>query len=62
MLLVVAGDDGTKSRLNDEALVAMISAELEGQSVRDAVASVVETTGIAKNRVYKLALSLVDKS
>ncbi|NCF48974.1 MAG: 16S rRNA (cytidine(1402)-2'-O)-methyltransferase [Bacteroidetes bacterium] len=62
IVLVVAGDDGTKSRLDDEALVAMISAELEGQSVRDAVASVVETTGIAKNRVYKLALSLVDKS
>ena len=37
---------------------AMLRAELDGQRLRDAVKSVVETTGMPRNRVYRLALQL----
>jgi hypothetical protein len=36
----------------------MLRAEMDGQRLRDAVASVVSATGIAKNRVYKMALEI----
>ena len=58
IVLVVAGKPADASAFDDDQLTAMLRAELEGQRLRDAVKSVVETTGLPRNRIYRLALAL----
>ena len=65
IVLLVAGKPADASAFDDDQLAAMLRAELEGQRLRDAVKSVVETTGLPRNRIYRLALALTadtDKS
>ena len=58
IVLLVAGKPADTSAFDDDQLTAMLRAELEGQRLRDAVKSVVETTGLPRNRIYRLALAL----
>ena len=58
IVLLVAGKPADASAFDDDQLAAMLRAELEGQRLRDAVKSVVETTGLPRNRIYRLALAL----
>ena len=58
IVLLVAGKPADASAFDDDQLAAMLRAELEGQRLRDAVKSVVETTGMPRNRIYRLALAL----
>jgi 16S rRNA (cytidine1402-2'-O)-methyltransferase len=58
VVIVVAGRDTGDAVIDDHALTGMLRAEMDGQRLRDAVASVVSATGIAKNRVYKMALEI----
>ena len=58
VVIVVAGRNIEDTLIDDDALAAMLRAEMDGQRLRDAVAAVVAATGIAKNRVYKLALEI----
>jgi len=58
VVIVVAGHNIEESLIDDDALAAMLRAEMDGQRLRDAVAAVVAATGVAKNRVYKLALEI----
>ena len=58
VVIVVAGSDTGDAVIDDHALAGMLRAEMDGQRLRDAVASVVSATGIAKNRVYKMALEI----
>jgi hypothetical protein len=57
-VIVVAGRNIEDTLIDDDMLAAMLRAEMDGQRLRDAVAAVVAATGIAKNRVYKLALEI----
>ena len=58
VVIVVAGRNIEDTLIDDDALAAMLRAEMDGQRLRDAVAAVVAATGVAKNRVYKLALEI----
>jgi len=58
IVLLVAGKPADETAFDDDELAAMLRAELEGQRLRDAVKSVVETTGLPRNRIYRLALEL----
>ena len=58
VVIVVAGCNIEDTLIDDDMLAAMLRAEMDGQRLRDAVAAVVAATGIAKNRVYKLALEI----
>jgi 16S rRNA (cytidine1402-2'-O)-methyltransferase len=58
VVIVVAGRNIEDTLIDDDMLAAMLRAEMDGQRLRDAVAAVVAATGIAKNRVYKLALEI----
>ncbi|MGB2495337.1 MAG: 16S rRNA (cytidine(1402)-2'-O)-methyltransferase [Candidatus Puniceispirillaceae bacterium] len=58
IVLLVAGKPDDETAFDDDQLAAMLRAELDGQRLRDAVKSVVETTGMPRNRVYRLALQL----
>ena len=58
IVLLVAGRSRNDEAMDDAQLAAMLRAELEGQRLRDAVKSVVEMTGLPRNRVYRLALEL----
>ena len=58
VVIVVAGRNIEETLIDDDALAAMLRAEMDGQRLRDAVAAVVAATGVAKNRVYKLALEI----
>ena len=58
IVLLVAGRSRDDEAVDDAQLAAMLRAELEGQRLRDAVKSVVEMTGLPRNRVYRLALEL----
>ena len=58
VVIVVAGRNIEDTLIDGDALAAMLRAEMDGQRLRDAVAAVVAATGIAKNRVYKLALEI----
>ena len=58
IVLLVAGRSRDDEAMDDAQLAAMLRAELEGQRLRDAVKSVVEMTGLPRNRVYRLALDL----
>ena len=58
IVLLVAGRSRDDETLDDAQLAAMLRAELEDQRLRDAVKSVVEMTGLPRNRVYRLALEL----
>ncbi len=58
VVIVVAGRNIEDTLIDDDALAAMLHAEMDGQRLRDAVAAVVAATGVAKNRVYKLALEI----
>ena len=58
VVIVVAGRNIEDTLIDDDALAAMLRAEMDGQRLRDAVAAVVVATGVAKNRVYKLALEI----
>ena len=58
VVLLVAGRPRDETAIDDAQLVAMLQAELQGQRLRDAVRSVVEMTGLPRNRVYRLALEL----
>ena len=58
VVIVVAGRNIEDTLIDDNALAAMLRAEMDGQRLRDAVAAVVAATGVAKNRVYKLALEI----
>ena len=58
IVLLVAGRSRDDEAMDDAQLAAMLRAELEGQRLRDAVKSVVEMTGLPRNRVYRLALEL----
>ena len=58
VVIVVAGRNIEDTLIDGDALAAMLRAEMDGQRLRDAVAAVVAATGVAKNRVYKLALEI----
>ncbi len=58
IVLLVTGRSRDDEALDDAQLATMLRAELEGQRLRDAVKSVVEMTGLPRNRVYRLALQL----
>ncbi|MEC9141482.1 MAG: 16S rRNA (cytidine(1402)-2'-O)-methyltransferase [Pseudomonadota bacterium] len=58
IVLLVAGRSRDDEAMDDAQLAAMLRAELKGQRLRDAVKSVVEMTGLPRNRVYRLALEL----
>ena len=58
IVLLVAGRSRVDEAMDDAQLAAMLRAELEGQRLRNAVKSVVEMTGLPRNRVYRLALDL----
>ena len=58
VVIVVAGRNIEDTLIDDDALAAMLRAEMDGQRLRDAVAAIVAATGVAKNRVYKLALEI----
>ena len=58
IVLLVAGRSRDDNVMDDTQLAAMLRAELQGQRLRDAVKSVVEMTGLPRNRVYRLALDL----
>ena len=58
IVVLVAGRSRDDAALDDDQLAAMLRAELEGQRLRDAVRSVAETTGLPRNRIYRLALAL----
>ena len=58
IVLLVAGKPADTSAFDDDQLTAMLRAELEGQRLRDAVKLGVETTGLPRNRIYRLALAL----
>lgn len=62
IVLLVAGKPADESAFDDDQLAGMLRAELEGQRLRDAVKSVVETTGLPRNRIYRLALELTADS
>ena len=58
IVLLVAGRSRDDNVMDDTQLATMLRAELQGQRLRDAVKSVVEMTGLPRNRVYRLALDL----
>ena len=58
IVVLVAGRSRDDEAMDDAQLAAMLRAELEDQRLRDAVKSVVEMTGLPRNRVYRLALEL----
>ena len=58
IVLLVAGRSRHDTAIDDAQLAAMLGAELQGRRLRDAVRSVVEMTGLPRNRVYRLALDL----
>jgi 16S rRNA (cytidine1402-2'-O)-methyltransferase len=58
IVVLVAGRSDDEPAFDDDQLTAMLRAELDGQRLRDAVKSVVETTGLPRNRIYRLALEL----
>lgn len=58
IVLLVAGKPADTPAFDDAQLAAMLRAELEGQRLRDAVKSVVDTTGLPRNRIYRMALAL----
>ena len=58
IVVLVAGRSRDDEAPDDDQLAAMLRAELEGQRLRDAVRSVAETTGLPRNRIYRLALEL----
>ena len=58
IVLVVAGRSRNETGIDDATLDAMLRAELDGQRLRDAVKSVVASTGLARNHVYRRALML----
>ena len=61
IVLLVAGRSRDDATIDDAQLDAMLRAEMQGQRLRDAVRSVVEMTGLPRNRVYRLALALNGK-
>ena len=61
IVLLVAGRSRDDAAIDDAQLDAMLRAEMQGQRLRDAVRSVVEMTGLPRNRVYRLALALNGK-
>jgi len=61
VVLLVAGRSRDDAAMDDAQLAAMLRAEMQGQRLRDAVKSVVEMTGLSRNRVYRLALELSGK-
>ena len=60
VVLVVAGHAGDVDTMDDTALAKLLRAEMDGQRLRDAVANIVSATGIAKNRVYRIALAVAN--
>ena len=58
IVLLVAGRSRDDNVMDDTQLATMLRAELQGQRLRDAVKSVVEMTGLPRNRVYRLDLEL----
>jgi 16S rRNA (cytidine1402-2'-O)-methyltransferase len=57
-IVIVAGPPLGASEINDEELSARLEQALAQDSLKDAVAQVVEETGLPRKRVYKLALDL----
>ena len=62
IVLVVAGRSRDEADIDDATLDAMLLAELEGQRLREAVKSVVASTGLARNHVYRRALLLNEEA
>ena len=62
IVLVVAGRSRNETDVDDATLDAMLLAELEGQRLREAVKSVVASTGLARNHVYRRALLLNEEA
>ena len=58
IVVLVAGRSRDDAAHDDDQIAAMLRAELEGQRLRDAVRAVAETTGLPRNRIYRLALEL----
>ncbi len=58
IVVLVAGKQAETSEFDNDQLTAMLRAELDGQRLRDAVKTVVETTGMPRNQIYKMALEL----
>ncbi len=49
---------GTQDSFDDADIEKMLAEELDGASVKDAVAQVVQDTGLPRRRIYQLALEL----
>ena len=62
VVLVVGGSTRDVDAMDDSMLAELLRAEMNGQRLRDAVANVVSATGIAKNRVYRIALAVANNS
>jgi 16S rRNA (cytidine1402-2'-O)-methyltransferase len=58
IVVLVAGKQPEASEFDNDQLTAMLRAELDGQRLRDAVKSVVETTGMPRNQIYRMALEM----
>ena len=58
IVVLVAGRSRDGAAPDDDQIAAMLRAELEGQRLRDAVRAVAQTTGLPRNRIYRLALAL----
>lgn len=56
--IVLVVGPGRAREIGDEEIVAALGRELATQSLRDAVATVADDLGIARNRAYDLALGL----
>ena len=60
LVVLVAGRSTSDAEFDDGQVEAMLRAELEGQRLRDAVKNVVTTTGLPRNRIYRLALEITN--
>ena len=58
LVVIVEGNKQLKNDVSDDNLMEIIRSELDGRRLREAVESVVETTGLPRKQVYKLALTI----
>jgi 16S rRNA (cytidine1402-2'-O)-methyltransferase len=62
LVILVEGKSKDDASFDAADLTIMLEAELQSQSLRDAVKSVVENTGLPRRDIYKLALQITDEA
>lgn len=62
LVILVEGKSKDDASFDAADLTIMLKAELQSQSLRDAVKSVVENTGLPRRDIYKLALQITDEA